>query len=83
LEYSRLSFREQKRYDQYLDNRRSNASSIYTAKLEGEAIGLEKGKKQEKIDIAMQMKAENISIDLISKVTGLPKAELLQINLKT
>jgi predicted transposase/invertase (TIGR01784 family) len=44
LDYSRLSHIEQKRYDKYVDNRRSNESSIYTAKLEGEAIGIEKGK---------------------------------------
>jgi predicted transposase/invertase (TIGR01784 family) len=44
--------------------------------LVGEARGIEKGKKQEKIDIARQMKAEGMSVDLISKVTGLSKDEL-------
>nr|AGS54400.1 conserved hypothetical protein 1784 [uncultured bacterium contig00104] len=46
LDYSRLSPMEQKRYDKYVDNRRSNESSLYTAKLEGEAIGVDKGKQE-------------------------------------
>jgi predicted transposase/invertase (TIGR01784 family) len=51
LEYSRLSPKERRAYDEYLDIQRSNESGLYTAKLkgkiEGEAIGeargLEKG----------------------------------------
>jgi predicted transposase/invertase (TIGR01784 family) len=54
LDYSRLSPMEQKRYDKYIDNRRSNESSLYTAKLEGkaegklegEAIGVDKGRQE-------------------------------------
>ena len=48
LEYSRLSLEDRRAYEKYVDIRRSNKSTVYTAKLEGEAIGeargLEKGK---------------------------------------
>jgi predicted transposase/invertase (TIGR01784 family) len=75
LEYSRLSLKDKRRYDKFVDARRSNDSTIYTAKKEGEHIG----KAREKINTAKKMKAENMSIDLISKVTDLPKDKLIQL----
>lgn len=43
LNYDRLPDEEKQAYDRAIDNRRSEWSSIYTAKAEGEAIGLKKG----------------------------------------
>jgi predicted transposase/invertase (TIGR01784 family) len=95
LEYNRLSYEEQLIYDKYVDNRRSNESSLYTAELIGEARGLEKGKAEGlakgkaeglaegeakvKISVAKKMKAEGMNIDLVSKLTGLSKKEISKI----
>jgi predicted transposase/invertase (TIGR01784 family) len=88
LEYSRLSPEEQRVYDKYVDIRRSNESTVYTAKLEGRLEGRLEGKAEglvegellgvarEKINIAKQMKFENMNVDLISKATGLTKDEI-------
>lgn len=50
---------------------------------EGEEIGLkkgeEKGKKETKYQMAKQMLNENLDIDLITRITGLTKEELLQL----
>jgi predicted transposase/invertase (TIGR01784 family) len=92
LEYSRLSPEEKLRYDRFIDIRTCDDNYIYTAKAEGraegkaegelagEARGIEKGmaegKKQEKIDIARQMEAKGMDLELISEITGLSKDEL-------
>jgi hypothetical protein len=72
----------------YVDIRRSNKSSLYTAKLEGkaegkiegEAIGevrgIEKGKTEGIAEVAKNMKSEDISLGIISKVTGLSVEEI-------
>jgi len=46
------------------------------AREEGLAEGIEEGTKQEKIEIAKNMLAENTDIDFISKVTNLSKEEI-------
>jgi predicted transposase YdaD len=50
LDYDRLPDEEKQAYDRAVDNRRSERSSIHTAKkegiMEGEAIGLEKGRAE-------------------------------------
>jgi predicted transposase/invertase (TIGR01784 family) len=87
LEYSRLSREEQLIYDEYVDGRRSDKSSIYTARLDGKDEGLAEGlakgraegRAEEKISNAKKMKAEGVGIDLISKVTGLSKKEISRI----
>jgi ketopantoate hydroxymethyltransferase len=43
---------------------------------EGEAIGLEKGKQEEKIDNARKMKECGVGINIISIVTGLSADEI-------
>ena len=54
LEYSRLSPKERRAYDRYVDIQRSNDSGLYTAKLkgrrEGEAIGEARGLEKGKIE---------------------------------
>jgi len=91
LEYSRLSLEERRAYDKYVDIRRSNRSSLYTAKLEGkaegevigEARGIEKGKEEGKAEgiteVAKNMKSEGISVDVISKVTSLSAEEIAEL----
>jgi predicted transposase/invertase (TIGR01784 family) len=55
-------------------------SAIGYAKREGEAIGLDKGKKQgekqKTIEIAKKMKLEKIPIEVIAKTTELTKEEI-------
>ncbi|GBU24752.1 hypothetical protein R83H12_01387 [Fibrobacteria bacterium R8-3-H12] len=87
LEYSRLDEKARRAYDRHIDYRRSENSTIYTAKLEGraegkaegeflgEARGIEKGILQ----TARRMKAEGISTNVISKVTGLPAKEVSRL----
>jgi predicted transposase/invertase (TIGR01784 family) len=50
LEYSRLSYEEQLIYDKYVDRDRSDKSTLYTARLEGEDIGEERGLKKGKAE---------------------------------
>ncbi|MDR0306440.1 MAG: Rpn family recombination-promoting nuclease/putative transposase [Chitinispirillales bacterium] len=64
LEYYRLSSEEQERYDEYIDIRRSNNSTIYTAKLEGREEGREKGREEGAKQLA----------ELIEKGVPLPEA---------
>ena len=45
----------------------------------GIAEGLEKGKKEEKIIIAKSMKAENIDVNVISRVTDLSIEDILKL----
>jgi predicted transposase/invertase (TIGR01784 family) len=83
LEYSRLSYKEQLIYDKYVDLDRSDKSSLYTARIEGKAEGLAEGKAEgeakEKISIAKKMMSEGISVDLVSKMTGLSGEEISRI----
>jgi predicted transposase/invertase (TIGR01784 family) len=72
LEYSRLSPDEQRIYDTYVDIRRSNESTVYTAKLEGRAEGRAEGILQ----VAKKMKAEGVALDVILKVTGLSDEDI-------
>ncbi|MDR3000940.1 MAG: hypothetical protein LBU89_06715, partial [Fibromonadaceae bacterium] len=72
LEYSRLSRSERRAYDRYVDNIRSNDSTIYTAKLKGKA----EGKAESRMEIARKLKSSNVPIDIIVKATGLSKREI-------
>ena len=71
LEYSRLSAKARRAYDKYVDIRRSNRSTVYTAKLEGEAIGeargLEKGKSEGRNEV-LTLVAKGHSIEQIKKI---------------
>ena len=44
--------------------------------VEGEQIGLEKGRREEKQEMACHMKADGIPLDKISQYTGLSLAEI-------
>ena len=56
--------------------KRVHNTLIKNAKEEGLAEGIEQGSKQEKIEIAKNMLAENTNIEFISKVTGLTQDEI-------
>ena len=43
---------------------------------EGEKIGIEKGKKEKAIEIAKQLKAESVPVDIIIKCSGLSEEEI-------
>ncbi|MDR0308206.1 MAG: Rpn family recombination-promoting nuclease/putative transposase [Chitinispirillales bacterium] len=84
LEYCSLSPEERKRYDEYVDIRRSNESTVYTAKLEGKEEGriegLEKGRIEGSVNaqrkIAKEMKNYEFAIPKIAKITGLSEEEI-------
>ncbi|MDR3001424.1 MAG: hypothetical protein LBU89_09190, partial [Fibromonadaceae bacterium] len=95
LEYSRLSPEDRRSYDKHVDNRRSEKSTIYTAKLEGKAEGHAEGKAEGKLEgraegklegkaegilqVAKKMKAEGVSVDIILKVTGLSNEDIAKL----
>jgi len=84
LEYSRLSPEERRAYDKYVDIRRSNRSTIYTAKLEGKAEGKIEGKAEGEAigeargvkKTAKNMKDKGFDVAVISEVTGLSVEEI-------
>ena len=47
--------------------------------IDGEARGINKGIASEKLNIAKSMCQENIDINIISKVTGLTKEQLISL----
>ena len=55
-------------------------SEIRTAKEIGVKEGLEKGSKNEKIEIAKKMLKENMKIEVIERITGLTKTEIEELN---
>jgi len=75
LEYSSLSLEDRLAYDKYVDIRRSNRSSLYTAKLEGKVEGIEEGKaigktegRDELRDEVLGFIAKGYSIEQIKKM---------------
>jgi predicted transposase/invertase (TIGR01784 family) len=70
LEYHRLSAEERRAYDWYVDNRRSNDSTIYTAKLEGLAEGKAEGLAEGKAEGKAEGLAEG---ELIGEARGVEK----------
>ncbi|MBR6104013.1 MAG: hypothetical protein IKP81_03035, partial [Paludibacteraceae bacterium] len=67
-------------YDKYRDMAATEKAlmdgSFNKGREEGEAIGLEKGKQEEKIDNARKMKECGVGINIISIVTGLSADEI-------
>ena len=55
--------------------REGKLEGIQEGKLEGERLG----KWEEKMDMAKKLKADNVSIDLIAKYTGLPLEEISKL----
>jgi len=71
-EIAKFSLKERQEYEDSLKYYRDLVNSIDTAEQDGE----EKGKRKEKIEIAKKCLKEGLSIDVISKITGLSKEEI-------
>ena len=63
-------------YDAEKVARKTLNTQLKSAKLEGIEEGKLEGKKERNIEIAKNMKKENIDSSVISKVTGLSKEEI-------
>lgn len=75
LRVANLPDEERKSYDRYLNNLHYQASIAETLKFEAE----EKVRKNERIEIAKEMKNENEPIDKIIRYTGLTREEIEQL----
>lgn len=72
LKISNLPEDERKSYERYLDDLHYQASIAETLKFEAE----EKVRKNERIEIAKELMANKVSIDIVMKSTGLTKKEI-------
>jgi predicted transposase YdaD len=87
LDYARLPEEEKRMYDRAIDNRRSEWSSIDTAKkeglAEGEAIGIQKGEaigaEKSLKNVVLNAARDGMSIAKIQAITGLDKAKIEEI----
>ncbi|MBO4244544.1 MAG: PD-(D/E)XK nuclease family transposase, partial [Bacteroidales bacterium] len=83
-EVANLSKLQRRKYDQDLKIYRDSVNILKYAKEEGFTMGEEKGRAegiaegahQEKIATARKMKAENMPLDLIARITNLPISEI-------
>jgi predicted transposase/invertase (TIGR01784 family) len=79
LDALKLPALEKQEYQKYLENLRYQESMVDSSynsgriegRLEGEKIGIEKGKAENKIELVKKMKAAGIAAELIQQVTGL------------
>lgn len=76
LKLDKMSKAELDQYYRHLDNIVILRDNIYTereeGRAEGELIGIEKGRAEEKKDSARKMKSQGVAAGIISQVTGLP-----------
>ncbi len=79
-EYTNLTKEERSMYDSSLkykwDNKNVLDYAVSTAEAKGIAKGIEKGKLEEAIAIALEMKKEGLPLIQISKFTKLPIEEI-------
>jgi predicted transposase/invertase (TIGR01784 family) len=71
-----LTKEERLRYEKNWDRISSEKTLLSAAIEEGEAKGLAKGKKQEKLEIAKKLKQMGLSSEDINKITGLSQEEI-------
>ena len=80
LEYLRMSPEEQREYDYYLDTLVRDTDVIKTqileAEIKGRKEGEEKGRKEERIKNARNLKDNGVPLDLIAKSLGLSDDEI-------
>jgi predicted transposase/invertase (TIGR01784 family) len=83
LDMLKLGEKERAIYKRREENKMYRESLMYTAKIEGEERGIkrgiEKGKKQEKLNIAKNLLLAEIDIDTIIKSTGLSIDEIKKL----
>ncbi|OJV35454.1 MAG: hypothetical protein BGO29_05055 [Bacteroidales bacterium 36-12] len=75
VDISALSKEDRMRYDRSIRNYRDTLATLSFA----EQKGLSKGRKEEKIEIARNMKAKGSPTDFIVEVTGLSAKEVEQL----
>nr|VFK39057.1 MAG: conserved hypothetical protein (putative transposase or invertase) [Candidatus Kentron sp. SD]VFK43928.1 MAG: conserved hypothetical protein (putative transposase or invertase) [Candidatus Kentron sp. SD] len=87
LDYFKMSEKEKREYDTFMDYARSAWGMIDSARREGREEGIEKGMEkgmeegkregahQKALEIALALKRAGLSPDEIAKLTGLPVAE--------
>lgn len=76
LQYNRLSDEEKIAYRRYLENLTYKQSMLETMNIMGYDEALKKGEHNEKLATARRMKAENMPLDLIARITNLPISEI-------
>jgi predicted transposase/invertase (TIGR01784 family) len=85
LDMLKLGEKERAVYKRREENKMYRESLMYTAKIEGEERGIkkgiEKGKKQEKLNIAKNLLLAKIDIETIIKSTGLSVDEIKKIKI--
>jgi predicted transposase/invertase (TIGR01784 family) len=76
----KLSEEERKEYEEYLENLRYQASmfesSYKVGEIKGRETGIKEGEENKAVEMAKKSLAEGLSIELISKLTGLSKEEI-------
>ena len=75
-EIARYSETERRLYEESKKVFWDNFSVIDTARQKGRAEGLEKGRAEEKQEMARRMKADGMATEMIAKYTGLTKSEI-------
>jgi len=80
LRYELLNENEKISYNRHVENLRYKASMAWSLKAEEEIriaeLAEEKGRKEEKIEIAKKLVSTGMPIDEISSITGLPKEDI-------
>lgn len=75
LNYMQMSREERLAYEHYLDNLRIEEDCLESAKLEGRA----EGKAEAQIEMARNLKSMGISLDVITKATGLTPEDITRL----
>ena len=81
LNVLKLSAQESRIYENYLKDLSYERSMIESALIEGKTEGIKEGEEKGKIEIARNLLALGVSIDIILKATGLTKEEVDKVNL--
>ena len=74
--YSKLTQEERFTYEQQLKHERDWNACLRTAERDGVALGLEKGRIEERTVIAQKLKSLGIDIEVIMQSTGLTEEEI-------
>ena len=82
LSVMNFSDKEREAYEDHLKWLRIESNSLKKAEEKGIAKGIEKGRKERDIEIARSMLEENLTIDQISKLTGLSFEEIAALKEK-
>lgn len=79
LNYMQMSREERLAYEHYLDNLRIEEDCLESAKLEGRADGKAEGRAEAQIEMARNLKSMGISLDVITKATGLTPEDITRL----